>query len=371
MSEVEPGRILGVGADLGAGDSSQTPRLERAPEALVNGGRQQFGRFFNAPAQANLLDASYLGLPRALRNWRLKEWQAVQISTPDFFLNLALFNAKTMGLVQAKLYDKRSARKQLWEYQVLGGSIPIASAIHSSVNSYVRPPVLLHFDNRASAGYIHILLQMPAAYSSRGEVKRQAISARFSLNYRAGTPHVVSLPFERGGMYSHKGMFPVEGTLRIGRDTYELSESSCLAMLDDHKGYYPYIMRWDWLTSAWFEGAEPRAFNLTQNQCRDPERYNENCFWTGSSVGLLPAVRFEREAMGTARERWRVRDQEGRVDMEFQPTMPSETRVNAGLIESRYQGPFGILNGELKPYGMPVQTVQRRFGMGELFYLRC
>ena len=47
------------------------------PDRLVDAGHQQLGRFAG-PVRANLVDAPYRGLPRFLRRWRLKEWQALQ-----------------------------------------------------------------------------------------------------------------------------------------------------------------------------------------------------------------------------------------------------------------------------------------------------
>src|SRR6188768_198664 len=70
------------------------PGFEAPPPRLVEDGRQRLGRFHGPPERANLIDASYLGLPRVLRRWRLKEWQAIQIATPDLFINTALFDAK-------------------------------------------------------------------------------------------------------------------------------------------------------------------------------------------------------------------------------------------------------------------------------------
>ena len=40
----------------------------------------------------------------------------------------------------------------------------------------------------------------------------------------------------------------------VGADTYRLTAHDALALLDDHKGYYPYVMRWDWVTSATRDG---------------------------------------------------------------------------------------------------------------------
>ena len=34
------------------------------------------------------------------------------------------------------------------------------------------------------------------------------------------------------------------------------------------------------------------AFNLTENQSTDSERFNENCFWVNGILQVLPPVKF-------------------------------------------------------------------------------
>ena len=80
--------------------------LDPPPAALVEGGRQHLGRFAGPIPRTNLIDARWRGLPQILRRWRLKEWEAVQLSAPGLFANIALFDAKLMQLAQVKIYDR-------------------------------------------------------------------------------------------------------------------------------------------------------------------------------------------------------------------------------------------------------------------------
>jgi hypothetical protein len=329
--------------------------FEAAPAMLVEDGRQVFGKWSGPPGRNNLLDARYRGWPRPFRRWRLKEWEAVQISSPRVFVNVALFDAKLMSLLQVKVYDRVAGKKHVFEKKLRPGAFRVADQLTESTNRY---PGLV-FENRFAAGEIAIDVDVPIV---KGHVVVQ--TAR-------GASQVVSLPFEGDvGMYSHKGMFPVTGALEIGGERIALDDA--LALLDDHKGYYPYVMKWDWVTSA-MRGADgvARGFNLTANQCRDPDTWNENCGWIGDRVGTLPAVTFERQNPRAAGEKWRVRDRDGRVDVTFEPTVPGDVKVNALVVESRYRGPFGIFSGTLEPEGLAPIAVDGWFGMGEEFWLRC
>jgi len=343
------------------------PGYTAPPRSLVEDGRQHHGRFDAAVGRANLLDARYRGLPRPLRWLRLKEWQALQLVTPRLFANLALFDAKLMSLLQAKVYDRERGDKHVYERKLRPGAFRIADTLLDSTNRYQDRRGWLAFDNRVADGRIDVDVELAATAST------PRIAGKIVVHVARGASQVVSLPFATaGGMYSHKGMFPVEGTLTVGDDTHDLGADGGLALLDDHKGYYPYVMQWDWVTSAHRDAAGlARGFNLTHNQCRDPEMFNENCAWIDARIGRLPAVTFTREQPRAPGERWRIVDRDGRVDLTFTPTVPGDVQVNVLVVESRYRGPFGTLQGRLEPEGLDPIVVDDWFGMGEEFWLRC
>ena len=341
--------------------------FDRPPDSLVEDGRQHLGRFHGPPGRVNLIDAQYRRLPRALRRWRLKEWQALQIATPSLFVNLALFDAKLIQLLQVKVYDRVRATKHLHERQLRPGAFRVADQLLDSVTAYRDRRSALRFTNRFAEGRIEVEVELEATRAC------PRVAGRLVVHTSRGASQVVSLPFTGDiGMYSHKGLFPIEGELEIGGHRHQLTTAEALALLDDHKGYYPYVMRWDWVTSA-VRDTRGRALgvNLTRNQCRDPERFNENCAWIDDRCARLPAVSFEREGAPGPGERWRIRDRDGRVALDFTPIVPGDVRLNALVIESRYRGPFGELSGRLEPEGLEPIDVERWFGMGEEFWLRC
>jgi len=340
--------------------------LAPAPDRLVVDGRQHLGRFAGPPGRTNLIDAPFMRLPRPLRKLRLKEWQAVQLAGPGLFLNVALFDAKLMSLLQAKIYDRERGEKIIHEWKLRPGSFAVADTLHDSTTSYAAKRGSLAFTNELARGRIAIAIDLHATRDL------PAVRGRIELLCDRGASHVASLPFAgEVGMYSHKGMFPAEGELVVGDRTYRFAPGDSLALLDDHKGYYPYVMRWDWVTSAVHVGGEALGFNLTRNQCRDPDTYNENCAWRGDRIGVLPAVTFTREHERTRDERWRIRDRDGRVDVVFTPTVPGDVSVNAIIVHSKYRGPFGTFAGRVEPEGLAPITIDGWFGMGEDFHLRC
>ena len=193
---------------------------------LVVDGAQRWGKW-DAPVRANLRDAR-VGV---LRRWRLKEWQAIQIATPELFANVALFDAKLMQLRQVKIFDRARGEKVVHEKKLRPGAFRLADQLIESRNAHAG----LAFDNRVGDGRIEVAIDV-------GDVRGTIV-----VHTARGASQIVSLPFDdKRGMYSHKGMFPVEGSITVGARRYELRDA--LALLDDHKGYYQYVMKWDWVT---------------------------------------------------------------------------------------------------------------------------
>ncbi len=340
---------------------------ERPPNALVQGGNVKFGTFDGPIASVNLIDAAIGGRvkwPRAMRRMRLKEWQAVQVGNKRWFMIVALFNAQSVGLVQVKLYDRVAKKKYLYERKVAPWKLTIPDNLVRSRAEYESNDCTVRFINRLADNRLSFEIDIKATKdtpSIRGSV----------LAFANGvTPQVVSLPFDGNrGMYSHKSPLPVEGEMSIDGENVPLTRGEAYLLVDDHKGYYPYVMEWDWVTGAQWRDGKLFAFNLTRNQCNNPTLNNENCVWIDGEPHLLPAVKFERNGEGVGAT-WRVRDELGRVDATFTIELDGRVDLNALIVESRYRGPFGYFSGYVQTGGGDRVSLDGMFGMGEKFYLR-
>lgn len=341
-------------------------KLQPAPAALVESGSTVFGTFDGPFESVNPLDAEPWGgfpVPRLLKSWRLKEWQAFQLSTERYFVCIALFNAKSLALAQVKIYDRVKHNKVLFERKVAPWAFDVADGLLDSVTRYDGPGASLQFRNRLSLGRLELELDIEAGSDW------PALNGSITIDAQHVTPQVVSIPFGRNhGMYSHKCLMPASGSLQIGADTVSMKDA--FAFMDDHKGYYPMTMRWDWLTAgSRTPGGELVGINLTHNQSIDEPRYNENCAWVGGALHLLPPVRFAREA-SEPHETWRITDDAGDIDVRFDVEMPSRVDIDAIVVGSKYSGPYGNLSGFVTTADGRLE-VDGWFGMGEDFYLRC
>lgn len=339
------------------------------PEALVDGaGAMRFGTYGAPIPKVNLLDARPYALwtPRALRALRLKEWQAFQLGNRRWFVAVALFDAKLMALAQVKIYDRERRRKFVFERKLPTWALRAPTNLLDSTMSYDAADASMRFVNALARDRIEISLELPSS------PEMPALSGTLTALAEGCEPEVVCIPFaENRGMYSHKGCLAVEGELRLGDERLVFTKSDSYLLMDDHKGYYPWVMRWDWVTGGGVDERGRRVgFNLTRNDSIDPARFNENCLWIDGRRHLLPPVSFARRPE-LSPELWQIRDAEGEVEVDFVIELDGHVRVNAVIVESRYRGPFGHVRGQLRGPDGELLALDGMFGMGEDFYLRC
>jgi len=343
--------------------------MDAQDQDLVTDGRFNFGRFERPFRRINPLDARIVerfSLPRAVKAFRLKEWQAFQMANDRFFLNVALFNAKALALVQVKVFDRLTRTKHLFEKKVTPWAFTGPEQLFDSEMAWRGKDAVVVFRNQLARDRIRVHLDVPASdHAPRlyGDIVARSLGQ---------TPLVVAIPFgDNHGMTSHKGLMPADGELQIGDTTTTFGPGNGYVLMDDHRGFYPFVMKWDWLTSAtWRPDGTLIGFNLTHNQSIDPERFHENALWINGRIHTLPPVTFERRGKGTD-ERWRITDRHGRVDLTFAVEVPGAVDINAVVIRSKYKGPFGTISGALVDDDGQRHAVDDWFGMGEDFYLRC
>jgi hypothetical protein len=315
-----------------------------------------------------LIDAQpwLVPVPRAVRALRLKEWEAAQFGNRRHFVTVALFNAKLLALVQIKVYDQQKRTKIVFERQLPGWALDPPRNLLDSRFDWFGDGASIRFQNRLAEDRVELDLDVPRTAAA------PAIRGRVTAHAEGCEPEVVSIPFgDNRGMYSHKACLALTGELEVGDEKLAFGRDDSFFFIDDHKGYYPYVMRWDWVVGGGFDSAGRRiGFTLTRNESIDPERHNENCLWIDGKRHLLPAVRFSRQKDHSS-EVWQVRDRAGRVLVDFHVELEGAFRLNALVVESRYQGPFGRFSGRIESSSGEPVDVDGLFGMGEDFYLRC
>lgn len=345
---------------------------EPPPAQLVSDGRYQFGTYNGPIAQINPLDVvTATGirgrLQRAARNARLKEWEAFQLGDDAVFVLGAVYDTKSISLLQVLVVDKQAATIRRWEQKVPTSMVHVARGLdHTRSHGHIGR-FSLQLTNEMHSG----LVAVDASHPGRGALPPLELHGAGRCGPGEAGHLVICHPFaDDRALYSHKTMMPFAGTLRAGAELTVFDPDRSFMILDDHHGDYPSPMRYDWVTAV-RRSPEGRVegFNLTDNQVRDPQRYNENAVWLGDRVHRLPAVHVERPdgPWGT----WIVRDADGsgQVEVRFMPTVRSEMHVGPRRSLAEYYAPFGWYEGRIHTDDVDL-SVDGMFGMGEQKFIR-
>lgn len=345
-------------------DVSFPPDRTAPPEALVIDGRYRFGTYDAPLPKVNPLDAAGTGrlspVRRRVRNLGLKEWQAFQLGDDDHFLLGAVYNAKSMGLLQVLVVDKQAATIRRWETRIPSTRLSVARGLSGTRSHGHAGGFSITFGNELAEGRLTI----DATHPGKGDLPPLELHGTGRCGEGEAGHLVIVHPFDDDkALYSHKVMMPFDGSLRIGADDVGFAQDRGYLILDDHHGDYPRPMQYDWLTGV-HRSADGRieGFNLTDNQIRDPEINNENALWLGDEVHRLPAITIDRPEGPYGP--WHAHDRLGAVDVRFTPTVRSSMHVGPRKALAEYYAPYGWLEGTIEAEHASLK-VDNMFGVGE------
>jgi len=335
--------------------------VQKAPKRLVTNGKFTFGTYTTPFEIINPLDAIKplpLRVPEFLKNMRLKEWQAFQMGNKDFFILAAVYNAKGLGVVQFVVIDQKRGRKHLFQRYVPFWKMKVARSLMDSVTCCAGKNFSFHIHNNLKNDRIFF------NFWTRGK-KGLHMSCRVEAFHtqEACTPIVICQPFgENRALYSHKAMMPLSGRLCLGDDVSEFAKNDSFMIMDDHKGYYPYIMTYDWVTTAGHDRKNRFVgFNLTDNQVKDHEQYNENCLWVDGRMVPLPPDQGPTGKM----------HRDGTVNLKFSPKFDGRIELDFKVFETKYYAPYGHFEGYIAPSHENKIIFDGFFGMGEKKYIKA
>ncbi len=336
-----------------------------APPALVRDGSLVLGSWEGIPGKANLIDVHrpyHYPIPRFLRSYRIKEWQSIQAGDPDNFVFAVLYDAKFIGMASVDIWDRAGRKKAGFRQTFPGRRFSLPASLEKSEIGIKAG----HRELSISVDIEAASLRLKASNRPR-RASAAAFDLDLSFDMREDSSSAFSVCLPLGlnrAMYSTKILMPCSGSLELDGELRRLGAENALGILDDHKGYYPYHLHYDWVTGFGVDSSGRRiGLNLTDNQVKDQARYNENRLWVGNAVHALPPIRITRP-YGHA-EPWVIQDTEGMVDLVFHPEAPHDIRLRLGLADVDYSGPFGRFEGRLRsPSGEKVDA-SKLYGMGE------
>lgn len=309
------------------------------PKTLVDKkGRVAVGTFDKEFPIMNLLDAKHVGVPKFLKGAKVTLWEALEVNFEDVaFLTAMSVLGGAVTVALTLIYDKKTgemtafmapmlAKNGTMSENLLDGSATEAKAKRNHIT----------FENSQNQGKARVF--------GGGKTKKNEISYDLHLT-RWSDPAVGSMPF--GGnisLYSQKDIFTVEGSVIFNGKEYKANDAT-MAIIDDHRGYYPRKAHYDWITNMGYGTVNGKrkkfGFNLTRNQSIDQDDYNENILWLGDKNDRLPPVYFEHLDY----DHWRIFDDYGTIELDYQIHDRNLVKFNLGVASSDYSITFGDLKG--------------------------
>jgi hypothetical protein len=335
--------------------------LETPYRAVVNG-QVQFGRFAWPFRELNLLDAK-CGIPRVggLRRFRIKEWEHWAVVHPDWYLSVAIVDVGFLVTSWLHLFDRRN-RKAFEHVRKLPPWMFRAPANLWDHSGEVKTRGYRVFVHNHLDRQLH---RLQIEVSGQGSLPAVSGNLLFNEDPARTQPLVVMLPLgPNRPMFSHKSACPASGVLEIGGEKVEFTPDRDVGLLDYHRAYYPRNTFWRWATFATIDTTgNLLGVNLTHNVIKDDAQFNENCIWYGNSITLLGAARFDipKDPM----QQWRIRTEDGAVNLELTPQGLRHERVNLGFARTAYNQPYGLYSGILVDSGGRRHTVEKAFGVAE------
>jgi len=339
--------------------------ITQTPESAVQGGRVNYGWFKTPFTDLNLLDCDNWGWqgrsPRALRAFRLKEWQHFAVIHEEAYVSIALVDAKFTANAWVCVFDRRSGKSiehsrvaplkrleipnELWDARFAFEAKGFRIAVHNHLDAQLHEIDI----DIAGAG------DLPAI---RGNI-------RLTEDPAVTQPMITLLPIGPGRpFYTHKAPCPVSGEIAVGDRTINYSSERDLTLIDIHKAFYPRKTFWNWATFAGRDSSgRIIGVNLTRNVIDDERFGTENGIWCDNRLSLVGPARFDVPA--DAREPWKIRSLDQRVELNFVPEGLRSERINMVLARSRYVQPFGRFTGHLVDDHDERHVIDGVFGVAE------
>jgi hypothetical protein len=309
-------------------------------DRLVEDGVRRYGRFAARPARVNPLD-EFSGLARRLRRLRLKEWAGFTLIHPDCYSSLIMQDANYLASSEIYAYERGAGTLYQHAANAPGGSLALPADLMESRCVFRRRGYELEYDFSRSRGRHGLHFTMAATSSApafQGELELDADGASPPLSVSARIPG--------GRMYTHKAIFPAEGTLRIGDEKINFDRNRDLAILDEHKSFFPYQTRWLWGTFAQHAGQGLIGANFAARPAT-PGEEEESCIWSRDACEPLADVAFDRSAPDPLAS-WHVSSHDGRLDVTFEPEGRKQVRHQLGAVAIDYFQLFGQYRGSLR-----------------------
>jgi hypothetical protein len=303
--------------------------LNTAPSAVVVDGFPAHGRYAGRIAR---IDWSMLR-PRPSWLWRRlhhKRWHYVGLGNGQLFIGVAIVDVGWASSAFAYLFDRRR-RTLLADWSQDG--LP---ALQAGVSD--EPLAGAHSWFRGPGA--RLSLRHETGEALRLDVATPALRVQAVLDLRGMAPPLLAIGLFQGGLAhatQKTSALRVRGWAEAAGQRFDLDDA--WAAVDASNGLLARDTAWRWASAH----RGDVGLNLQQGYFGG----QENMLWLDGQPIAVGAARFEFDAARPL-DPWRVRTDDGRVDLVFTPEGARKADKDFGFAASRYVQPVGTFAGTLR-----------------------
>lgn len=191
------------------------------------------------------------------------------------------------------------------------------------------------------------------------------------LTQPPGDSLVIATPFARKPhhfYYNQKiNCMSADGRCIFGEQEYLFSPASAFGVLDWGRGVWPYQSTWYWASASGIVAGRCFGFNLGYG-FGDTSAATENVLFCDGVAHKLANVVFEipgARGKEDYLQPWRIHDDQGRLDLQFQPILDRASKSSVLIISTRQHQVFGRFSGTAKLDDGSVLTLRELTGFAE------
>lgn len=137
-----------------------------------------------------------------------------------------------------------------------------------------------------------------------------------------------------------------EGEFKIGEKVYKFNKEEDLGVLDWGRGVWTYKNRWFWSSLSTYLDGIRFGWNLGYG-FSDRSSASENALFYDGKIIKLDQVEFKYDSKDYLKN-WKIIDNEGKLDIDFQPILDRNSKSDLLLIKSIQHQVFGYFSGKVK-----------------------
>jgi Domain of unknown function (DUF2804), C-terminal/Domain of unknown function (DUF2804), N-terminal len=300
------------------GSIENARKVIKTPDSISTDGRLNLG-IFEKPVRDMNLDESELfggGLKAKSRRARMQEFIGWGLTNPEWHIGVIIIDIQLIYTAAFYVLNRKTGVCHQYEYFGAGNNFRLAKSVWDDKSFAKKKGFDLEFTHGLEKG-VHKI-----KFACDGNKKKPPINLEMSFYQDLDKikPLAVSLPVgQRHYFYTHKSPGPIEGEMKIGKETVKFHADRDSGTMDEHRNYYPLPNQWAF---GCFSGFDKKGRLISVNMCdnviEDQKTWNENCFWAGNEISYLGPISFEFDRKNPQKP-WKMKDDEGRLNLVMTP----------------------------------------------------